>query len=260
MSKSNKAISEIKNLMVQFGFLKSDDTTPLSFKLEDNTILNTSKLEKGSKIVKINEAFEETPLEDGTYRLKENFVIEVKESEIVSVQEVFVDAKTLDGQQISVEGDSIVPGAKVVVVTDQGKIPAPDGQWELEDGSCVYTVGGMVDHVDPSDVESPEDVAGEMPGVEAPQGGMEVPVGGQKPMPNEMVDMLKEFIANVSKKLADMEQNYSALNSEFDTFRKEPAGKKISTAKTDFNKASDEAWVEDRVSAILALRNKNNKK
>ena len=31
------------------------------------------------------------------------------------------------------------------VVTDAGEIPAPDGQWELEDGSCVYTVGGLVE-------------------------------------------------------------------------------------------------------------------
>ena len=259
MSKSNKAISEIKSLMVQFGFLKADETTPLSFKLEDDTILNTAKLEAGSKIVKINEAFEEVSLEDGSYRLKENFVIEVKESSIVSVKELFVEAKTLDGQSIKVDGDSIVPGAKVVVVSDAGDVPAPDGQWELEDGTCVYTVGGMVDKIVAADVESPADVAGEAPGAEMPQGGTEVPVGGQKPMPNEMMDMLKEFITNVSKKMAEMEQSYSALNSEFDTFRKEPAGKKISTAKTDFNKADVDTHVEDRVSAIMALRNKNKK-
>ena len=260
MSKSNKAISEIKNLMVQFGFLKADETTPLSFKLEDDTILNTAKLEAGSKIVKINEAFEEVSLEDGSYRLKENFVIEVKESSIVSVKELFVEAKTLDGQSIKVEGDSVVPGAKVMVVTDAGDVPAPDGQWELEDGSCVYTVNGMVEKVVAAEASSsPADVAGEAPGVDAPEDGVEVPVGGQKPMPNEMIEMLKEFITNVSKKIAEMEHQYSALNSEFDTFRKEPAGRKISTAKTDFNKADNDTHVEDRVSAIMALRNKNKK-
>ena len=54
MSNSNKAVQEIKNLMVQFGFM-SEDKTLLSFKLEDNTIVETAKLEKDSKIFKINE-------------------------------------------------------------------------------------------------------------------------------------------------------------------------------------------------------------
>ena len=40
MSNSKSAIKEIKNLMVQFGFLKNDEVELQSFKLEDNTILN----------------------------------------------------------------------------------------------------------------------------------------------------------------------------------------------------------------------------
>jgi len=87
MSNSKNAIKEIKKLMVQFGFL-SEDVSVQSFKLEDDTILNTEKLEVGSKIYKINEAFEQVNLEDGVYRLKENFEIEVSEGEIKSVKEV----------------------------------------------------------------------------------------------------------------------------------------------------------------------------
>jgi hypothetical protein len=75
MSNSKSAIKEIKNLMVQFGFLKNDEVELLSFKLEDDTILNTEKLEAGSKIFKINEAFEQVVLEDGSYKLKEKFEI-----------------------------------------------------------------------------------------------------------------------------------------------------------------------------------------
>ena len=259
MSKSNKAISEIKSLMVQFGFLKAEEATPLSFKLEDDTIIEVAELKAGEKVVKINEEFEKVSLEDGVYRLKENFNLEVKESSIVSVNEIFVDAKTLDGQSISVEGDTIVPGAKVTVVTDAGKVPAPDGEWELEDGSVVVTVGGLVDSIKPSDVESPEDVAGEAPGVEAPQGGDQVPVGGA--LPQGMLDMLKEFVANCGAKLAEMEAQNQKLQAEFNAFKKEPAGKKISTAKSDFNMVTNsDSFVDDKVAAIMALRNKNNKK
>ena len=74
MSNSKNAIQEIKKLMVQFGFM-TEEQTPLSFKLADNTILQTSKLEAGNSIFKINDAFEQVSLEDGSYRLFENFEI-----------------------------------------------------------------------------------------------------------------------------------------------------------------------------------------
>ena len=57
--------------MVQFGFL-TEESTPLSYKLADNTIVETAKLEAGSKIVKINEMFEKVALKTGSYKI-ENF-------------------------------------------------------------------------------------------------------------------------------------------------------------------------------------------
>ena len=86
MSKSKTAIDEIKKLMVQFGFM-ADQSVMASFKLEDNTILQASKLEVGEKIVKINEEFEQVSLEDGSYDLVENFNIVVKGGEIKSVKQ-----------------------------------------------------------------------------------------------------------------------------------------------------------------------------
>ena len=259
MSKSNKAISEIKSLMIQFGFLKAEDATPLSFKLEDDTIIEVAELKAGEKVVKINEQFEKVDLEDGVYRLKENFNLEVKESAIVSVNEVFVDAKTADGQSIKVEGDAIIPGAKVMVVTEEGEIPAPDGEWILEDGSCVYTVGGMVDSLKPAEEKlGEEELPGqELPGVEMPKDGVEVEVEGA--LPKEMLEMLKDFVKKMAEKMQEMEQNYSSLQSEFNAFKKEPAAKKISTAKSDFNAIKNNEE-DTRLAAIMALRNNKNKK
>ena len=54
MNNPSKAVTEIKNLLTQFGFLKAEEPAKVSFKLEDNTILNTVKLEAGNKISKIN--------------------------------------------------------------------------------------------------------------------------------------------------------------------------------------------------------------
>jgi len=110
MSNPKTAIQEIKKLMVQFGFL-SDEPVMASFKTEDNTILETFKLEVGSKITKLNDEFERVALESGKYRLVENFEIQVKNGTITSVKQIFVDAKLADGTQIKVEGDGLMEGS-----------------------------------------------------------------------------------------------------------------------------------------------------
>lgn len=247
MSNSKSAIKEIKSLMVQFGFLKSDEVELLSFKLEDDTILNTEKLEKGSKIYKINEAFEQVSLEDGSYKLKENFEIEVAEGEIVTVKEIFVEAKLVDGTVVKVEGDSLMEGAKVVVVTADAEVPAPDGVHELEDGTKVETKDGVIVKVEEvaGDVEEAE--APEAPSLEEP--AIDKPMG----MEAEIMDMLKEFVKKMGEKMSQMEQSYSSLQNEFNAFKKEPAAKKIADGKTDFNKEVEDA-LEARIKALKSLK------
>jgi hypothetical protein len=243
MSNSKTAIGEIKKLMVQFGFL-NEESVMASFKLEDNTILQTNKLEVGEKIVKINEAFEQVALEDGSYRLVENFNIEVVNGEIKSVSHIFIDAKLVDGTVVKVEGDSLVEGAKVVVVTPDAEIPAPDGVHELEDGTKIETKDGIIAMI--------QEVVGEQ---EAPKVEVEVEAG-QKPMEmgDEMLLMLKDFIYKMGEKVSKMEQSYSSLQDEFNSFKKEPAAKKIADGKTEkFNKMDD---VDYRVKNLMSLKNK----
>jgi hypothetical protein len=248
MSNSKSAIKEIKNLMVQFGFLKNDEIETLSFKLEDDTILNTEKLAVGSKIYKINEAFEQVKLEDGSYKLKENFDIEVKSGEITTVKEIFVDAKLVDGTVLKIAGDAIAEGAKVVVVTADAEVPAPDGTHELEGGDKIETKDGVIVKymevgAEPAD-GMPETEPAEGPAIDAPHG-----------MSKEMMDMLKEFISKMGEKVSKMEQSYSTLENEFKAFKKEPAAKKIADGKTDFNKEIENT-IEARLATLQSLRNK----
>ena len=246
MSNSKSAIQEIKNLMVQFGFM-SEDKTLLSFKLEDNTIVETAKLEKDSKIFKINEAFERVALEDGTYKLKENFELEVAESQIVSVKEIFVDAKLVDGTAIKVSGDGLVEGAKVMVVTEEGEIPAPDGIHEISDGTKVETKDGIISKIE----EVVAEAEGEVPEMEGPE--VEIEVKKEE----EMYELVKEFVAKMGEKIKKMEEQMSSLSSDFNSFKKEPAAKKIADGKTEkFNKTDD--YMDSKLETIAALR-KNNK-
>jgi preprotein translocase subunit YajC len=244
MSNSKNAIQEIKSLMVKFGFL-ADEPTLLSFKLEDNTILQTDKLEVGKSIVKINDAFEQVALEDGKYRLVENFEIEVKNGSIKTVKEIFMDAKLADGTVIKVEGDSLVEGAKVIVVTPDAEIPAPDGVHELEDGTKVETKEGIIAKI--------EEVVSED---EKPEVEVEVEVPSMD-MSKEMMYMLKEFVSKMGEKMAQIESNYSTLENEFKAFKKEPAAKPIANGKTDFNKQPKDNEMDDKISMIMSLRQNN---
>jgi hypothetical protein len=241
MSNSKNAIQEIKSLMVKFGFL-AEEPTLLSFKLEDNTILQTEKLEAGSKIVMINDSFEQVALEDGSYRLVENFNVEVSNGEIVAVKEIFLDATLSDGTVIKVEGDSLVEGAKVVVITQDAEIPAPDGVHELEDGTKVETKDGVIVKV--------EEVAAEGD-VEAPE---VADVQAEAVPANELVDLVKEFISKMSEKIGGMEQKMEAMNNEFNAFKKEPAAKKIADGKKDFNKELNS--MDSQIATIMNLRKK----
>jgi hypothetical protein len=249
MSNSKSAIAEIKNLMVQFGFLNSTNVEMLSFKMEDDTILNTQKLEAGSKIYKINEAFEQVSLEDGSYKLKEHFEIEVVKGEIKSVKEIFVDAKLIDGTVVKVEGEGLMEGAKVVVVTADAEVPAPDGVHELEDGTKIETKEGVIVKVMEAEGEEVDVEDTDVPGVEEPA------IAAPMDMESEIMDMLKEFVKKMGEKMSEMEQNYSSLQNEFNSFKKEPAAKKIADGKTEFNKEVEDV-LEARIKALKSLKNK----
>ena len=249
MSNPKTAINEIKKLMVQFGFM-TEEATPLSFKLEDDTIINTEKLEVGKSVSKINEAFEAVALEDGSYKLKENFEIEVSNGEITAVKEIFVEAKLKDGTVVKVEGDSLAEGAAVKVVTEEmpDGIAAPDGVHMLEDGTEIETNGGMI-----VSVKSPE---GMMDGESEPMPEDSIDAGD--PIQVELMEMLKDFVKKISEKMSTMEQNYSSLQNEFNAFKSEPAGKKISDGKTEFNKISGDS-ADDKFNALMAFRQINKK-
>ena len=244
MSNPKNAINQIKNLMKQYGFL-NDEPTLQSFKLEDNTIVETLKLKAGEKITKVNEEFNRVALESGSYRLVENFEIEVKEGEIVSVKEIFVDAKLVDGTVVKVEGEEVIEGAAVKVVTEDAEIPAPDGVHELEGGIKIETKDGVIVKVEEVKEEEPEAKVE----IEVEP---EMEMGGMK----ELYSMLEDMMKKVSEKMNSMEQKMSSMESDFKAFKKEPAAKKISDGKTEFNKEEKIDSLDARVASIMSLRNK----
>lgn len=247
MSNSRKAIKEIKNLMVQFGFM-TEEPSLNSFKLVDNTILQAAELKAGESIFKISDDYNQVKLEDGSYRLVENFNIEVKDGKIETVKEIFLDAKLVDGTLVKVSGDSLVEGAKVAVVQGDAEVPAPDGVHELEDGTKVETKDGLIVKIE----EAVKEAEAEM---EGPEVEIEVP---SLALEKELMEMLQDFVKKVGEKMSNMESKYSALETEFAAFKKEPAAKKIADGKTESKTINSDDNIEDKLKTIMSLR-KNNK-
>jgi hypothetical protein len=258
MSNPKNAISQIKNLMKQYGFL-NDEPTLQSFKLEDNTIVETLKLKAGERITKLNDEFNRVALESGSYRLVENFEIEVKEGEIMSVKEIFVDAKLVDGTVVKVEGEEVVEGAAVKVVTEDAELPAPDGVHELEGGMKIETKDGVIVKIeekteagygykekDMEDVEVPVEVPAEVAPVA--QEVVEAIVEALVPLMDEVKVLVEE--------MKKMKEGMKEMKNDFNTFKKQPAGKKISDGKTDFNKVEKLDSVDARIASIMSMRKK----
>ena len=251
MSNPKNAISQIKNLMKQYGFL-NDEPVLKSFKLENNTILEAIELKEGNKITKVSDEFERVALEDGTFRLVENFEIEVKDGSIVSVKEIFIDAKLVDGTVVKVEGEELLEGAAVKVVTEDAEIPAPDGVHELESGVKVETKDGII-------VKIEEPISEEMEDVEVP---VEVPAE-VAPVAQEVVEAIVEALVPLMdevkvlvEEMKKMKDGMKEIKKDFNAFKKEPAGKKISDGKTDFNKEEQSNSVDARIASIMSMRKK----
>lgn len=83
-------------------------------------------------------------LKEGIEKLKgliEKFNVEP----IVSIKQSFTEAKLMDGVTIvQYDAEELAQGMPVNVVTPEGILPMPDGEYVMEDGSKLVVVGGLV--------------------------------------------------------------------------------------------------------------------
>lgn len=169
-------------------------------------------------------------------------------------KESFLDAKLVDGTEIKIEGESLIEGAKVMVVTEEGEVPAPDGVHEVEGGMKVQTTDGIIVKIDEPAMEE-EAMEEESVEVEVPSEVAPIAEPVVAAIVEAIVPVLEE-IKSLAEGMKQMKEKMESVKSDFEAFKKQPAGKKISDGKVDFNKEvnSDDA----RIAAIMNLR-KNNK-
>jgi hypothetical protein len=131
----------------------------------------------------------------------------------------FADYKLEDGTMVRVDGD-LVAGTPVFVVTEEGMLPAPDGQHTVPEVGVITTEGGKI--VEVGDLPAGEPVVEEE--VAAQEVEIEVAPEGDKM--EERIAALEAKLEEIMQKLAGaMEANtarFDQLDAEVQKMSKVP--------------------------------------
>ena len=109
----------------------------------------------------------------------------------------FADYKLEDGTMVRVDGD-LVAGTPVFVVTEEGMLPAPDGQHTVPEVGVITTEGGKI--VEVGDLPAGEPVVEE----EVAAQEVEIEVAPEDEMMPKAGDKMEERIAALEAKLEEL--------------------------------------------------------
>ena len=188
-------------------------------------------------------------------------------------EQEFKEAKLADGVTI-VTWDGELLGADLMVVSEEGKIPAPDGDHTLESGEIVTVADGKVINIEPAKEEE-EEIEIEL--AEDPE--VEAEVESEDYDMKSVVSMLKECMTKIEmleKKMGEtkmeekVEEAMSAINNHKDAFvqlvdlvdkiaklpSEEPAEKSGLFSSMKVSKEQQDEKLNDFAHALKTLKNK----
>jgi hypothetical protein len=188
-------------------------------------------------------------------------------------EQEFKEAKLADGVTI-VTWDGELLGADLMVISEEGKIPAPDGDHTLESGEIVTVADGKVINITPAKEEE-EEIEIEL----AEDAEVEAEVESEDYDMKSVVSMLKECMTKIEmleKKMGEtkmeekVEEAMSAINNHKDAFVQlvnlvdkiaklpsdEPAEKSGLFSSMKVSKEQQDEKLNDFAHALKTLKNK----
>jgi hypothetical protein len=196
-------------------------------------------------------------------------------------KESFGEIMTADGQlTLTYEGEELAQGLAVFVVTEDGNVPAPDGEHALEGGITIVTADGKIEAIKetPAEEEAPaEEVAAEeheedaeMEVAESPAEAVAEVVADE--VAEEVADVVEEAISEevviavaeaVSEAVGEMMKKYEermrAFEGKFESFASAPAAEKTNARKSSTTKFKSDLTAPKNqalVEKFIALKNK----
>lgn len=172
--------------------------------------------------------------------------------------EKFNSAKLADGTEVMWDGD-LTEGAAIMVVTDGNQMPAPDAVHELEDGTKITTVGGLVTAIDGKEKEEVEvEMADDtMSKMEERMAACESKMSEMETKMSEMFGKftaIDETILNTTK---SANEKFEAIKVIIDEIADEPIIEQPKPKQSTFSKADKKKTAVEMMAAYKKFTNQN---
>jgi hypothetical protein len=172
-----------------------------------------------------------------------------------SIEEVkMAEIKTADGEiTLKHAGEELSEGIEIFVITEDGDIPAPDGEHALEGGVSIITEGGVITSVfeTPSEeVEAEEEIE------------IEMSEESDISIHEELIKALSaEFKTQIDALKLEFNKQLEEVKGKVETFSAEPATEKTITTnkfskKTDLSYEPTDAKKKAQFERLVNLRKK----
>lgn len=174
----------------------------------------------------------ETELSAETEAVESQEVVETKTelSEEVVSESNFGEIKTADGELTLVyEGEELSVGIAIFIKTEDGDVPAPDGEHALEGGVIIETEGGIISEIKDAEIESEEEeeVASED---EIESGEHEEEMSEEVNESEEIIKAVAEIVnsefASMKKEIEELRADFESVNGKVNKFALQPAAEK----------------------------------
>lgn len=160
-------------------------------------------------------------MKEGLKLIKEGFAM------FLSTEQKFASAKLADGTVIEIQGETVV-GTPVMVVTEQGAAPIPDGEYTMEDGTVMMTSGGVIAEVKTPNAEETAAPSGEQPM------GAEGNAAPAAPTPTQIIERIEKEMVFKSD-FEKLQSDFASLTEAFNAVKAE-----LNTEKEKFSKAAEQ--------------------
>lgn len=170
--------------------------------------------------------------------------------------EKFNEAKLADGTVVMWDGELAEGTAIMVVAEDGNQMPAPDAAHELEDGTIVTTVGGLVTSIEPKkevEVEVELAVAPDMSKLEERLMACEEKMTAMETKMAEMFAAYESKFASISE---NNENKFEAISKIVEEIAAEPIVVAAKPSNSTFSKKAVAMTTVERIAEFKKLSNK----
>jgi hypothetical protein len=184
--------------------------------------------------------------------VEETLVEEAMEETIEEIK--MGEIKTADGSiTLKFPGEELTIGSEIVVVTEDGDIPAPDGYHDLEGGITIKVEGGVLSELETTEAE--EELEEEIE--------IEMSEESDLSIHEELIKALSnEFKSQMEALKLEFKNQLDEVKGKVESFSAEPATEKTITTKTNSKKVDlsyepIDAKKKAQFERLVNLRNKN---